>query len=134
VTTAPAEVFSVAFSPDGRGLAAVVGSRGAESVLILDAKAPQSRPVRFPANVQGEKRSFSAALMWSGNYLLVGDRLVNLSDGGGCFMPDLAFAHLVSDPPKVVAEQFAPVLHLITLDVGCNVVADVELGQDLWNI
>ena len=136
VATAPAEVFSVAFSPDGRRLAATVGPSGAESVLIFNVRAPQSPPVRFAANVQGEKTSFSTALMWSssGNYLLVGHRLVNLSDGRSCSIPDLAFAHLVSDPPKVVAKQLARPRRLITFDVGCSVVAEVDLGQDLWNI
>ena len=133
---APAEVFSIAFSPDGRRLAATVGPSGAESVLIFNAKQPQSLPLHFLANVQAEKRSFSPALMWSssGNFLLVGHRLFNLSDGRSCSIPDLTFAHLVSDPPRVVAERFAPPRRFVTLDVGCNVLAEVDLGEDLWNI
>jgi WD40 repeat protein len=132
-------VFALSFSPDGHQIGAVVGRSYSEKfVLVLDASTPQvsNRKVAINPMVVGSDE-FSNQLSWSptGRQILVGGTLVELSSGNSCSLPKgtMAPGFMFAGPTRVAAEQRKP-MRLLFFDLDCNPAAQLDLGDDLWNL
>jgi WD40 repeat protein len=133
-------VFALSFSPDGQSIAAVVGrSAGDEFVLILDAGAPQANNKRLNVNprIWGLDSTFPNQLSWSpsGQQLLLGRTIVELSNGNTCSLPEgiMPPEFLFAGPTQVAGKQWKP-MRLSFFDLDCHATAQVDFGNDLWQI
>ena len=153
-TGAALVVFALDFSPDGRRIAAVVGRSIEEgSVLILDSDAPQTSNIRFEINPKGSEKTLSTELSWSpsGQEVLLGPKVIELSNGNTCFLPfakqivpPFGFAKsgmivgiqsplVYSESGTIVRGQYKP-MRLTEFAPDCHETAEFELGTDLWNL
>lgn len=129
------EVYAVSFSPNGRRIAASIGPAGREAVLVIDAMSPESNPTRIDINPTGQERTSPSPLSWSpsGTHILVGRRVIELLGGQTCLLPPRDFTESKFMAGAIVARQQQP-RRLRSLDLSCRATADIDLGNDLWNI
>jgi hypothetical protein len=132
-------VFALSFSPDGHRIGALVGRSYRETfVLVLDASTPQVGNKRIAINpeILGSDE-FSSHLSWSpsGRQILVGRTIVELSNGNNCSLPKgtMAPGFMFAGPTRVAGEQRKP-MSLSVFDLDCRTTAQLDLGDDLWNL
>jgi hypothetical protein len=129
------EVYAVAFSPDGRRIAASIGPPSQSAVLVMDTTSPQSDPTLFDISPKGQYRSGPLPLSWSasGTHLLVGSRVIDIFGGEACQLPPQDFVEPEFVSGALVGRQVKP-MRLRSLDLGCRFTADIDLGDGLWNL
>ncbi|HTA67427.1 MAG TPA: hypothetical protein VK776_04090, partial [Bryobacteraceae bacterium] len=89
--TSAVRIYSLAFSRDGKRLAAVIGfSDGDQSLLILDVQTPGIDYLYLPINISiREWEGGDNGIRWSpsGKYVAVGNAVVSLRSGFVCTLP-----------------------------------------------
>ncbi len=117
-TDSPNGIYSLAFSPDGKQIAVIVGrSQRDQELMVLDVQTPQVDDLHFHADARilewegGEK-----SVQWSpsGQYLALGNTIVNLKGGSSCTLPG---AGQWVGPERVIALNAR---HLSLFDRECR--------------
>lgn len=114
-------VFGLRFSQDGQRVAVVIGRSWQEqAVLILDAQRPDSHPIKIDVNPQlVAPNSGRSVIRWSpsGQHLLLGDRIVDLSTGAICMLAGVG--QFIGDS-RVVVYGYPD--HFSVADLNCHTV------------
>ena len=138
-SSVPLGVFALSFSPDGEHIVAVVGrSRREEFILALGASAPQTNRKRLDINPQIWELDpyMYDRLSWStsGQHLVLGRMIVNLSNGNVCSLPEGDGFFFVG-PSEVVGRELKTktTIRLSFFDLDCHGTHTLDLGSG-WDL
>jgi WD40 repeat protein len=146
-------VFALSFSPDGRHIAAAVGSSlRDERLLIIETAKPQEGSRTADTNPDGSEHIISTELSWSssGQQILFGRKAIQLSNRSTCVLPErLLLPPFVFAKPGMIAARQSPLVYsesgtwvrdqyrpirLSEFNLDCRNTAEVDLGSDVWSI